>query len=259
MTKAALTIALLALALPALANPFGYLTALVPLNPGSAPGAFGAQWTTTLWASNNSDSDVKIACQTLGDPCLTLKAHATMAVPQQFADLTHPGFFVSVPMFFIGPNAVPPNGVSFDLRVTDSVTAPHSEGTEIPLVRPNDFAQVVLIASVPLNGHSRSKLRIYGLANGSATIRATGNISNRDLLNTTVTLAGADAPGPAMRFPSYAEIDLPSGIAPDDTAMRVEIDGTVNVWGFVSVTDDETQQFTIVTPQPMQYIPLSLA
>ncbi len=256
MRKIALLVALLAASTPLVANPSGFVTALVAINPGTVPGAFGAQWTTTLWASNNSDADANIGCVYAGEGCTVLRAHTTVQIPAP-AGLTHPGFFMNA-VFIPVVQPTPPNAISFDLRVTDSVTAPHSAGTEIPLVRPNDFVPVVVIASVPLNGHSRSKLRIYGLANGSVTVRAIGDIQNREYLNTSLTLSSADTPGPMMQFPSYAEIDLPSGTAPDDTAMRVEVDGTMKVWAFVSVTDDESQQLTIVAPQPLQYVPLSL-
>lgn len=245
----------------AFANPSGYLMVLVPLNPGSVSGAFGTLWTTTLWASNGSDADLRIRCLSPSDSdCVALNAHSTIQVASPGVEAQH-GFFMLVRSGFPPAQVVPENGIAFDLRVTDSSTAPHSAGVEIPLVRPSDFASLVLLSPVPLNGHSRLKLRIYGGSRGEgavqATVHAMGATTNRDVMTTTVTLQGGDRTFPP-RFPSYAELNLPVSSAGDD-ALRLEIASSGAVWAFVSVTDDVSQEVTIVTPQPTQYVPISVA
>src|SRR5260221_14375649 len=57
--------ALLLAGVSASANPFGQLTVLIPLTPGTVAGAGGTQWTTTLWAANTSDRDLAVACTSL--------------------------------------------------------------------------------------------------------------------------------------------------------------------------------------------------
>ena len=269
--------ALLLAAASAFANPFGQLTVLVPLNPGSVAGANGTQWTTTLWAANTSDQDVSIVCtfaisEIPPPPCPVLKAHSTTALPGvPEAGLTHQGFFLGVQGGF-GPNAVQsPDAVSFSLRVTESVTAPHSAGTEIPLPRPGDFHNATIALShVPVNASSRSRLRLYGLANGTATVRVIGVQSNQELFNTQVTLAGVDpnpiqvqlplGPAPILHFPSFGELALPASYPGSDDAVRIEItpSGSLALWGFASVTDDASEQFTIVSPSMLEYLPISL-
>lgn len=244
----------------AFANPNGYLIVLVPLNPGTVSGAFGTQWTTTLWASNGSDTDLRIRCRfPLDSDCIALNAHSTIQVPSPGAEAQH-GFFMLVQSGLLG-QLVPINGLALNLRVTDSSTAPHAAGVEIPLVRPSDFASLVLLSPVPLNGHSRLKLRIYGGSIGEgpvqATVRASGATTNRDVMTRTVTVQGGDRNSPP-RFPSYAELDLPASSAGDD-ALRLEIASSGAVWAFVSVTDDVSQDVTIITPQPIQYVPTSVA
>jgi hypothetical protein len=253
------------------ANPFGRLTVLVPINPGSVAGA-GAQWTTTLWATNSGDKDVSLDCsQPFLDPsppCPILKAHSTTSLPVPYAELTHQGFFEG-PFSGLINGGSSPDQVSFSLRVTDSNTAPQSAGTEIPLPRPSAFHNATIaLAHVPVNSHTRSRLRVYGLANGTATVRVIGVQSNLELFKTTVSLSGIDthplpidplATIPAFRFPSYAELALPDSYPGSNDAVRIEITpgADLKLWGFASLTDNVSQQFTIVSPPEFEYIGIS--
>lgn len=163
---------------------------------------------------------------------------------------------------------VPPGAISVELRATDSSTAPHSAGTEIPVGRPSDFRTTTLtLAHVPLNGHSRTPLRLYGIGNGTAVVRAIGLKTGAKLLETTVTLASGDTTTyeafPNQRVtipspPSYATLALPATDGADN-AMRIEVvpaDG-VAVWGFASVTDNASEQFTIVSPETLDAVETS--
>lgn len=257
-------LALVLVAASAFANPAGRLTVLVPVNPGSIAGA-GALWTTTLWATNSGDRDVQLDCTPAA--CPSLKAHSTAALATPYADLTHPGFFEG-PFSGLITDSASPDQVSFSLRVTDSITAPQSNGTEIPLPRPSDFHNATIaLAHVPVNAHSRSRIRLYGLANGSATVRVIGIASNQELFSAVVALNGVDPNGrinppgtvPYLRFPSYAELALPDSYPGTDDAVRVEITpaGDLKLWGLVSVTDNASQQFTIVSPSAFEYVVLS--
>jgi len=247
-------------AVTASANPSGRLTVLVPINPGIVVGA-GGTWTTTLWATNNGDTDATIDCSNA--PCQVLKAHSTAAVAMPHPNLTHQGFFGGVLSGLI-INPVGADQVSFSLRVTDSVSGPQSAGSDIPLPRPSAFHNATIsLAHIPVNSHSRSRVRLYGMANGSATVRVIGVQSNQELFATTIPITGVDTnPGfpPAPDFPSYGEIALPDSYPGSDTAVRVEITpaGDLRIWGFASVTDNVSQQFLIVAPPEMEYVPVSL-
>jgi hypothetical protein len=241
--------------------PIQRLTVLVPLNPGIVAGANGTEWTTTLWASNTSDFDVPIACTTPSQatPCPVLPAHSTTSVPVPYADLAHQGFLIGVLVGgpFTSPNlqASQAHDLSFSLRVTDSATALQSDGTEIPLPRPSDFfAGPISLAHVPVRVSARTRLRLYGLTNGTAEVRVIGVHSNQILLVTQMTLTGVDpTPNSPLRFPSYAELALPTHYAGPadqaDEAVRVEItpSGPLALWAFASVTDDISEQFTVIS------------
>lgn len=243
------------------ANPSGRYVALVPINPGVVPGVGGSLWTTSLWVTNTADRDIPLLCES--EPCPLLKAHTTTLVEHPTFDVAHQGFFIQVPSFF--PDAIPPDTLFFELRSTDSVTAPESVGTEIPLVRMSAFTPTkTVLPHVPVNGHSRSRLRVYGTANGTVTVRVVGFKSNDELLTTTLTLTGIDpaklADQPILRYPSFAEIALPESYDSSDDAVRIEIIPSANLsaWGFVSTTDNASQQFTIMAPTTPEYIALSL-
>jgi len=249
------------LAASVFANPFGRYVALVPINPGVVPGVGGSLWTTSLWITNMGDRDIPLFCES--NPCPILKAHSTTLIEHPTFDVAHQGFFVQVQSSI--PDPVPPDTLFFELRSTDSVTAPESAGTEIPLVRMSAFSpNLSALPHVPVNGHSRSRLRVYGTANGDVTVRVVGVESNQELMRTTLTLTGVDAANinaqPILRYPSFAEVALPESYNSSDAAVRIEIipSAGVSAWSFVSTTDNVSQQFTIMAPTTPEYVPISL-
>ena len=259
------TIALLFVSTAAMANPFGHLSVLVPIDPGSAPGAFGTLWTTKLWITNLSAGDATIVCDS-GVTCPALKANSTTALETSpYAGAPHPGFFITIPVPF--GSATGQQQVWMSLRTSDSSTAPKSAGTEIPLVRLNQFSKTPFaLPQVPANDHSRSRLRLYGIGNGQVNVRVIGINSKQELMNVSLALTGGDTPTnnffgiPQVKFPSYAELALPDFSA-SDSMVRVEITPAADLltWGFVSVTDDLSQQFTIVSPSQTDYVAESVA
>ena len=262
--KMRLTLALLFASTAALANPSGHLTVLVPINPGTAPGAFGTAWTTKLWVTNLSAADTALQCDA-GATCPTLKASSTSSIDASpYTSNPHPGFFVTINVPFFSQTQQ--QHIWMSLRTTDSGTAPKSAGTEIPLVRLSQFTKAPFaLPQVPANDHSRSRLRLYGFGNGQVTVRVVGINTNQELMNATVSLTGGDTPStnffgvPEVKFPSYAELALPDFSA-NDSMVRVEITPSdLLTWGFVSVTDDLTQQFTIVSPTETDYVADSVA
>ncbi|HEY6893270.1 MAG TPA: hypothetical protein VI258_03815, partial [Rhodanobacteraceae bacterium] len=239
-----LAIVFLLTATAAFANPSGHLSVLVPINPGSLPGAFGTQWATKLWITNLSSADTTVVCDTFPNDCPVLKANSTTALDAPpYASAAH-GFFMEIPVPFFSQTGQ--SNIWMSLRTSDSGTAPKSAGIEIPLVRVQDFNKnAFALPAVPANDHSRSRLRVYGIGNGQVTVRVVGLTTNQELLNVALPLTGGDAPAsnffgvPEVKFPSYAELALPDFSA-SDSMVRVEITpgGGLLTWGFVSVTDD---------------------
>lgn len=253
--------ALMFTAMSALANPSGRLTVLVPINPGIVPGVGGSQWQTLLWASNSGGSDVTFDCSPiLASPTqcpLVVLAHSMTLFPVPYAELPHQGFFAGPITALIG-QTVAPDQISLSLRTTDMTTAASSNGIEIPLPRPSDFHNATItLAHIPLSPQFRTRIRLYGLENGTATVRVIDQ-AGTERFSATINLTGVDTQAQAIRWPSYAEVGIPDGLF--STAARVEIvpSASLRVWAFASVTNNFTQQFTVVAPATFEYVPISL-
>ena len=137
--------------------------------------------------------------------------------------------------------------VSFGLRARDVSRVEEGYGTEIPVVRERDFFfdAPFTFLDVPVERGYRVKLRLYALTTGFPSA--------------AVAIAPAGGPLTTTYVPwvrvcrdsgchLYAELDLPSdggdGARADVTVEQLH----VPVWGFITVTNNETQQVTVVTP-----------
>ena len=126
------------------------------------------------------------------------------------------------------------DSLAFGLRVADVSRSATSHGTEIPVVRESDFTTGrIALLGVPTDPRFRLTLRIYSLVppGGPVSIDGYGQV--------------ALTPGRDLFDPSYAEIpDLPR------TLTRVVLQpGPTPIWAFITVTNNETQQITTITPQ----------
>ena len=158
------------------------------------------------------------------------------------------------------------NHLSFSLRVRDLSRQAESWGTEIPIVHDRDFAHDIRLLDVPLQPRFRQLLRLYTpsyVGCCRTTVRffaADGTpLAERpvDLIRPNGSLGGL-VPPPYLRDgsrnfplqPAYAELDLAT--IPElaaQTSIWIEAGASFRIWGFVSVTNDATQQVTTITPQ----------
>lgn len=140
--------------------------------------------------------------------------------------------------------------LTMNLRVHDVSRAGLNFGTEIPIVRERDFInpmQEIVLIGVPTDPRFRSTLRIYSWKADRATITVEGAEPQ------FVELQGGSSPFE----PAYAIFgDFPAG---GTTPRRVTISlHNSNVppgqkapfWAFITVTNNETQMVTTITPQP---------
>jgi hypothetical protein len=127
--------------------------------------------------------------------------------------------------------------LAMNLRVADVSREATSHGTEIPVVRANEFStDGVALLGIPTDPRFRITLRIYSLDRTDQPVRVVGISFVRDVHLST----------PADNFePAYAEVsDLPRTV----TRLLVISPGT-RVWAFITVTNNVTQQITTITPQ----------
>lgn len=216
---------------------------LLPLKV-SVPGAFGAQFSTHLTVFNRGETPVQLrGIDTLCplSPCIEPDGAAATINPRhaisEFMDRGTPGLFVSH-----AANAQ----LDFNLRARDSSQDPFSFGTAIPIVDVEQFrGHAFNLLGIQSTGNFRAMVRVYGKTTSTVVIRAVRQANELVLDEWHLSLSV-----PAHEHqPAYAQLSLPDwGVS----FVRLEVapeSASLPVWAFVSVTNNITQQFTLVTPR----------
>jgi hypothetical protein len=148
------------------------------------------------------------------------------------------------------------------LEVFTESPAATDAGTEIPVVHESDTrSDIIRLFPVSLSPRYRARLRVYdwdGLVDSHVLVRVI-RTDRPELLAESVLTVRAEALRTRTGYPlapGYGEwVNFPRfvpGILPDDATARVEIvplTPNMRFWAFVSITSNETQRFSIVTPQ----------
>ena len=262
MTKRLLPLLLILASAPA-----AFASIFVPINY-NGPGAFGAQWHTSVIVSNRqatgfvSGTHAQFSiCDGPPDSCGSPYLPAGMT-SKVFSDSPH-GLFI---------NAANAGAAVFaTVHIAAEPRDPDTEGTEIPIARDSDFGSSMKLVNVPTgvaNGQPvRGLLRLYApLPGGTGLPTPTGTVfvTVYDVKNPavvaakieiTLTQAEPDVVGYAeldlSRFASispFVNIDVDAGqIAP--VLQPVFPSSTVNVWGFVTITNNVTNTVITITPR----------
>lgn len=146
--------------------------------------------------------------------------------------------------------------LSFALRVRDVSRVAQGFGTDIPIVREEDlFRSTLTLLDVPRDPRYRVKLRVYAFdAEDGAEARVVGGGGRVSL---TLRRDCADAASCAAT-PAYAELDVASGAAGERVDLFIELPPGAAGWAFASVTNNQTQQVTIVTPDGTGGVPCTV-
>jgi hypothetical protein len=145
--------------------------------------------------------------------------------------------------------------VYYNVRVHDTSRNAQSAGVEIPVVRESQFHSLISIVNVPGDVRFRSRLRLYAL-NYSG-----GDVLLRDPVDDTILDSlefSARRPADATaEQPFYFETALPAlarNYRVDLVVYPLRAGGPLgDVWGFVTTTNNETQEITISSPSEPQY------
>ena len=244
-------------------SPQQYETILLPsFTDREIPGAFGSRWRVEHGVYNGNDVDLEAPvdfmnverdCPILcaGDPAI--RALRVSPVPTMEPYTRSPNWLIHVrkPL---------DTALRFSLRVRDLSRSDETWGTELPVVHERDFAQRVQLFDVPLQARFRQNLRIYALPQGTTcctgvTVRFYAIDTNALLHETAATLVRPPGGGGSPEFPSQPETVELSGLGniaalSGHDRVRVEVDGGSRlIWAYVSVTNNETQDVTVVSPQ----------
>jgi len=245
----------LLLSLPALAADYERVLLPVFLH-GVEQGAFGSQWVTELSIHNSGSQSVHLDppyCPTLISPCVPLPIHP--GVVWSFGKNSAPEtpFFSKSSFVYVPASAV--NDIHFNLVAKDISRIDDTFGTEVPVVRASDFRTTTIsLLNIPVQPPYRSTLRLYHAARTATSVRVRifapngQSIGDREVFLTASDYGFLERP----LLPGYAEIGdlLDTARHAGIENVRVQIDPhDVPVWGFISVTNNITQQVTLVTPQ----------
>jgi hypothetical protein len=183
----------------------------------------------------------------LGFPCLERKS------PGQFISFN--GDYYPRGVAMLTPRAEASN-FAFTLRVRDKAFESEGFGTNIPVVREQDmFTNTDLtLLDVPIDPRYRTKLRMYVFDSVEHDAFITvlrpnaGSASARRSPYTARVTRDCSVPVHCASLPWYAELDLPAGNVDERVNVYVRIGGRETpAWAFASITNNATQQVTIVT------------
>lgn len=231
---------------------------------GTINGSNGSRWRTDLWIRNNGEEAVELApwpCPDFG---------ACPAVVPLTHTLNAGASLHNLPPFFRPPSGNPSrllfvrrpgaHDVSMNLRVADVSRANANAGTELPVVREEEFeTRTVSLLNVPYDpARFRLHLRIYDVALTQSRFRVilhaqtegptTAEYAVELVASTNET--GDFRTQAAFAETNFGELELLDKVWPN--AFRIEIQPLTpgsRFYPLVSITNNETQLITLVTPQ----------
>ncbi len=220
---------------------------LVPIMTETIAGAHGSLWTSELWVNVTTDAGVTILPLRIAD-ILPIRRES-LRLPLFRSPAGHPpGQFILVSSELL-------DDVHFNLRIRDLSRQAETWGTEIPVVREQDFATgPISLLPLPLDTRFRSTVRIYAsdAAGGALRVRVTtiedDGPAGRPLYDQIVVLPPSASP----YVPPYGEIALHAVLPHEVAVARIDVEPVtagLRFWAFASVTHNETQHVTTVSPQ----------
>jgi hypothetical protein len=228
---------------------------LVPLTMEDTPGANGALWKTEITGLIDGE-DVLIApegCGPVEDPC-------SRPPLQRAFDVRDEDLIVSIGTAqFIYVKRDQAHLLRVNTRVYDSARETETAGAFVPSARDEDFSPAgVALLGIPVAPQFRSMLRVYDYDGDDTPVLVSlyGDDADEPFSTTThslqaeseFTLTTALLPGQ----PATGQIDL-TPLIPAGSYERVRVavrplQPGSRIWGFVSITNNETHHVTVVTP-----------
>jgi hypothetical protein len=212
----------------------------------NGPGALGSNWVTELSLRNDNDYPV--------EPWRPIAGSSSIAPvkPLLFGSGSAPsGLFLMVPRQAAA-------GLNFHAAVRDTSRADSEWATEVPVVRENNFSgSGVELLDIPVNDRFRTMVRIYSPINPvpayarfvHVIVYSLDDASIlRDFYPSLSDPTGCSDAISCAEHPSFASVaDLTAGLPAG--RVGVQIQGNVLLWAFATVTNNETQHVTVVSPQ----------
>ncbi|MEO8379209.1 MAG: hypothetical protein ABI779_06055 [Acidobacteriota bacterium] len=245
-------------------EPVEYTRFLIPVYSPDLPGAFGSLWQARTWLRYSGDVDADIVprpfCFGIQCPLGGVLEPGWPSVPFQ----TLAGFPESAILVHVDSRYA--SRVTFESRIRDLSRSSESAGTEVPVIREDRIANApVYLLNVPLDVWFRHTLRVYALPEIESPeveiryFRQPDDSGSR--LDLDITLLKAERLHLRTRrdfptyqlYPSVGEVGN-FQLAPELAGQEriwievVPVTPGLRIWAFASVTNNETQEVTLVTP-----------
>jgi hypothetical protein len=251
-------------------SPAQYETVLLPSHTDAiVPGGFGSLWQVDSSVFNDNqielEPEVDYAHYLCDSPVLCIGADQIL--PGRVNGIPTTQGFTREPNWLMHVRRPQADALRFSMRVRDITRQELTWGTELPVVHERDFATRVQLFDVPLQPRFRQTLRVYALPAGpnccaTATVRVYA-LTGESLYSTIVQLRRSDIAVGTIDRPTPGSPDFPMqpenatldflGNIPElagRESVRVEVDGGSRaIWGYVTVTNNESQQVTVISPQ----------
>lgn len=228
----------------------------IAFRPGvEVRGAYGTIWRGEVWVHNSRSQrvDLQLILGCMTEDCYAPYAGGYMGI------LTEPlGPTAEDRGILLTPTASDAPYVSFSNRIFEVTRHAQPQGIEVPVVRgENFFSGPLSLLGIPNGPAVRSMLRVYDpqrIAGTTFTIELldpAGDVIGTTQLRTTFGFGGGSDP---IRpgFASIADLTSAFGVPANVDHVHVRINpdtpGT-KFWAMVSVTDNDTQQVLLITPQ----------
>jgi hypothetical protein len=243
------------------ASPSDYIAAIVPLTGPPTPGAHSSVWESELRIFNASHLPLRMPgpetfiVELPIDPAVLVEPRRTQKVLLNRREPGVDGHFLYIPYAL---STAP----KMSLRVRDTSENATSLGDDVPIARLDQAAGDVTLIDIPVDSKYRATLRIYAFT--AAPMRVGVKIyresGDTPLSEFDVELHGIQTIEfvPFPPHPAYLALD-PLVPAARAAGGRVRIELTnyganvspplPNIWAFVSLTNNETNQVTMVTPK----------
>lgn len=254
-------------------DPIDYDRILIPLTTttperGPVHGANGSLWETTLTIHNRHDAPLDFegpVCDPffIADPppgpCWDSRVDPHVS-ERAAVYSSRPDFDTGAFLHVIGNANF--ERVPMTLRVRDISQNAQSFGTNIPTPHYSDFLQHVILTDVPTDAKYRATLRIYSAdeAPRRVTVRVFTLGGVTPIEETSVEMIGKVILvfDPTPDHPAFAQLDpLSAAVRAAGPSVRIEIEDPQRhivspppppLWAMVSITNNETQQVTIIDP-----------
>jgi len=134
--------------------------------------------------------------------------------------------------------------VSANSRIRDLSRSAQTAGTEIPVVHESDFADRARLLNIPTGANYRALLRVWTMDEPADSF----SLNIDQILPIVALQAPLKTAQNGLRFGSFDLTPFLGATANDHLDVTVSVPAGTHVWGMISITNNDTQQVTIVSP-----------